>query len=186
MRVTGASDSGKTTLIERLIPRLRAKGIRVGTVKHAHHGFELVSPRAGARIASCPQCGRSLEADPAGGGVDRPGKDSWRHLRAGSDATALVSPERAAWIMRTPVEYSVDEAASPMAGRVDLILAEGFKGNNGHPSIRLEPGPRKRLEVGAGVCRVGVHPGALLPRELDRVAAFCASVIREAEPCRES
>src|SRR3990167_7731641 len=86
VHVIGASDSGKTTLIERLIPRLRANGIRIGTVKHTHHGFEM----------------------------DRPGKDSWRHVQAGADAIAVISPERAAWIMRTPDEHSIHEATSPM------------------------------------------------------------------------
>ena len=157
VHVVGASDSGKTTLIEQLIPKLRAKGIRVGTVKHAHHGFEM----------------------------DRPGKDSWRHVQAGADATAVVSPERAAWVIRTPDECSIDEATSPMAGRVDLVLIEGFKRDGVHPAIRLEPSLGQRLEIGTGVCRVGVHPGTLLPGELDHVAAFCVSVLREGKPCRQ-
>ena len=41
--VTGLSDSGKTTLVCRLLPRLRARGLRVATVKHAHHGFDLLA-----------------------------------------------------------------------------------------------------------------------------------------------
>ena len=158
VHLIGASDSGKTTLIERLIPRLRAKGIRVGTVKHAHHGFE----------------------------TDQPGKDSWRHAQAGSEAVAVISPERAAWVIRTPEELSVDLALEPMAGRVDLVLVEGFKGDGVHPAIRLEPSPRERLEIGTGgVCRVGVHPGTLLPDELEQITTFCVSVLREGEPCRQ-
>lgn len=157
VHVIGASDSGKTTLIEQLIPRLRAKGIRVGTVKHAHHGFEM----------------------------DQPGKDSWRHVQAGADATAMISPERAALVMRTPDECSIDEALSPMVGRVDLVLVEGFKGDDGYPAIWLEPGPGERLEIGTGGCRVGVHPGTLLPDELERITSFCVSVLKESEPCRQ-
>lgn len=156
--VSGPSNSGKTTLIELLIPRLRAKGIRVGTVKHAHHGFDL----------------------------DQPGKDSWRHVQAGAEATAVVSPERAAWIMRTPDECSVDEATSPMAGRVDLVLVEGFKQDGTHPAIRLEPRPGQRLEIGTGACRVGVHPGTLLPDELEQLATFCVSVLKERQACQRS
>ena len=158
VHVIGASDSGKTTLIEQLIPRLRAKGIRIGTVKHAHHGFEM----------------------------DRSGKDSWRHVQAGADAIAVISPERAAWIMQTPDECSIDEATSPMAGRVDLVLVEGFKRDGIHPGIRLEPSPGPRLEIGTGACRVGVHPGTLLPDELEQVAAFCASVLRAERPPRSA
>ena len=158
VQVIGASDSGKTTLIERLIPRLRAQGIRVGTVKHAHHGFE----------------------------TDRPGKDSWRHAQAGSEAVAVISPERAAWVIRTPEELSVDVALEPMAGRVDLVLVEGFKHDAAPPAIRLEPGPGERLEIGPAACRVGVHPGTLLPDELEQITTFCVSVVREGETCRQS
>ncbi|MBI3088445.1 MAG: molybdopterin-guanine dinucleotide biosynthesis protein B [Candidatus Omnitrophica bacterium] len=158
VRVVGASDSGKTTLIERLIPRLRATGIRVGTVKHAHHGFE----------------------------TDRPGTDSWRHAHAGAEAVAVISPERAAWVLRTPEELSVDLALEPMAGRVDLVLVEGCKRDAAHPPIQLEPGTGERLEISADACRVGVHPGTLLPAELEQITTFCVSVLREREPCRQS
>ncbi|OGX13049.1 MAG: molybdopterin-guanine dinucleotide biosynthesis protein B [Omnitrophica WOR_2 bacterium RIFCSPLOWO2_02_FULL_63_16] len=158
VHVIGASDSGKTTLIERLIPRLRANGIRIGTVKHTHHGFEM----------------------------DRPGKDSWRHVQAGADAIAVISPERAAWIMRTPDEHSIHEATSPMAGRVDLVLVEGFKHDGVHPAIRLEPSPGPRLEIGTGACRVGVHPGTLLPDELEQLTTFCVSVFKERQACQPS
>jgi molybdopterin-guanine dinucleotide biosynthesis protein B len=158
VHVVGASDSGKTTLIEQLIPKLRANGIRVGTIKHAHHGFEM----------------------------DRPGKDSWRHVQAGADAIAVISPERAAWVMRTPEECSIDDAVSPMAGRVNLVLVEGFKRVDLHPAIRLEPSPGQRLEISTGVCRVGVHPGALLPDELEQLTTFCVSAFKERQACQQS
>lgn len=158
VHVIGASDSGKTTLIEQLIPRLRAKGMRIGTVKHAHHGFEM----------------------------DHPGKDSRRHVQAGADATAVISPERAAWIMRTPEECSIEEAVSPMAGRVDLVLVEGFKRDAVHPAIRLESRPGQRVERGAGICRVGVHVADLLPDELEQLAIFCVLVSKERQICQQS
>lgn len=158
VQVVGTSGSGKTTLIERLIPRLRAKGIRIGTVKHAHHGFE----------------------------TDQPGKDSWRHAQAGSEAVAVISPERAAWVIRTPEELSVDRAINMMGGRVDLVLGEGFKGHGAPRAIRLEPNLGERLEIGTATCRVGVHPGTLRPGELEQIAAFCVSVLREREPCQQA
>jgi molybdopterin-guanine dinucleotide biosynthesis protein B len=158
VRVIGASDSGKTTLIERLIPRLRAKGIRIGTVKHAHHGFE----------------------------TDQPGKDSWRHAQAGSEAVAVISPERAAWVIRTPEALSVDLAIKMMVGLVDLVLVEGFKGHDVPRAIRLEPNSGERLEIGTAGCRVGARPGTLLPDELEQIAAFCVSVLREREPCQRA
>jgi hypothetical protein len=87
--------------------------------------------------------------------------------------------------MQTPEECSIEEAVSPMAGRVDLVLVEGFKRKGGHPAIQLEPRPGPRLELGAGACRVGVHPGTLLPGELDHMVAFCVSVLKEGTPCRQ-
>ena len=60
--VVGFSDAGKTTIIEKLVPELKQRGYRVGTVKHAAHGFA----------------------------VDREGKDSWRHQQAGADIVAVA------------------------------------------------------------------------------------------------
>lgn len=144
VRVAGSSGSGKTTLIEKLIPRLRSRGLRIGTVKHAHHGFEM----------------------------DHPGKDSWRHTRAGARAVAVVSPRQAAWIFQTSQEIPLARAVTLMKGRVDLILVEGFKKELGRPAIWLEKG--RRLTIGRGLCCVGVDPAELLPKELKRIADFAA------------
>ena len=62
--LVGKSDAGKTTLIEKLVPELVRLGLRVGTVKHDAHSFE----------------------------IDHPGKDSWRHREAGPDPAAFVTP----------------------------------------------------------------------------------------------
>jgi molybdopterin-guanine dinucleotide biosynthesis protein MobB len=142
--VIGASDSGKTTLIERLIPTLRARGVRVGTVKHAHHGFAL----------------------------DVPGKDSWRHAQAGAAAVALISPGRAAWYVDVASEWSALDAARRLSGCVDLVLVEGFKELEG-PKIVLEPGVSWRLSVEDGRCRLGVRPSELSTQELEAIADFC-------------
>ena len=71
--VSGPSNSGKTTLIERLIPKLREAGIRVGTVKHAHEGSD----------------------------IDHPGKDSWRHAQAGAHAVTVIAPTQTVLIIQT-------------------------------------------------------------------------------------
>ncbi|SMB28411.1 Molybdopterin-guanine dinucleotide biosynthesis adapter protein [Sterolibacterium denitrificans] len=96
----GYSNSGKTTLIERLIPRFVAQGLRVSLVKHAHHGFDL----------------------------DRPGKDSYRHREAGATEVFLVSNQR--WVLmhelRDEEEPSLEHQLSLMAP-CDLVLVEGFK-----------------------------------------------------------
>ena len=148
--VSGPSNSGKTTLIEQLVPRLRARGIRVGTIKHAHHGFEM----------------------------DQPGKDSWRHAHAGSEAVAVIAPERTAWLMRTPEELSVTEVLAPMHGRVDVVLIEGLKQSRGL-RIVLEPGAAFRLHRDPVRCRIGVPVPKLSAEEIERIVDFCLEVQRQ-------
>jgi molybdopterin-guanine dinucleotide biosynthesis protein B len=96
--VVGKSDSGKTTLLERLIAELKRRGYRVGTIKHDTHGFE----------------------------IDHPGKDSWRHAQAGSDVVAIASPQKLALIKKLESELTLDEVASYITD-VDIILTEGYK-----------------------------------------------------------
>lgn len=96
--IVGRSDTGKTTLIEKLVPELKRRGYRVGTIKHDAHQFE----------------------------IDVPGKDSWRHRQAGSDATAISSADKLAIIWRVEEEKSLDEVAAYMQD-VDIILTEGYK-----------------------------------------------------------
>jgi len=97
--VVGKSGSGKTTLLEKLIPLLKERGYRVAVVKHHVHGeFEM----------------------------DRPGKDSWRHARAGADVIVVASPVKVAQIRRVDAEPSLQEVAAGLSG-VDLILTEGYK-----------------------------------------------------------
>lgn len=99
LSIIGKSNSGKTTLIEKLIPELKRRGYRVATVKHhAHAGFE----------------------------IDQPGKDSWRHAQAGSDVAVIAAPDKLAMIQRLDQELTLDEIATKLSG-VDLILSEGYK-----------------------------------------------------------
>lgn len=98
--VVGRTDSGKTTLIERLLPELARHGCRVATIKHHHHGdFE----------------------------ADHPGKDSWRHARAGAIATALAGGRRLAVFQDVDAQPSPEEIARLFVRRPDLVLTEGFK-----------------------------------------------------------
>ncbi len=96
--VVGKSNTGKTTLLEKLIAELKRRGYRVATVKHDAHGFEL----------------------------DRPGKDSWRHAQAGSDRVVLSSPRKLALIKRLDEEMPLDQIAE-LVSDVDIILTEGYK-----------------------------------------------------------
>jgi molybdopterin-guanine dinucleotide biosynthesis protein B len=105
--IVGKSGSGKTTLMEKLIPELNGMGLRVGTIKHDMHGFEM----------------------------DKPGKDSWRHKQAGSKTSIISSPQRIGMVMDVDHDHSLDELALFFAG-VDIILAEGYK-NRDKPKVEI-------------------------------------------------
>lgn len=99
--ITGYSGTGKTTLLEKLIPKLTACGLRVGLIKHSHHNVD----------------------------IDKPGKDSHRLRTAGANPTMLVCAERWALMNETP-QQAVDFAqllAKFDPKEVDLVLVEGFK-----------------------------------------------------------
>lgn len=97
--VVGKSDSGKTTVLEKLIGELKRRGYRVATIKHHSHGdFD----------------------------IDVPGKDTWRHAQAGADQVVIASPIKLAHIRRLERALSLDEIAASITG-VDIILTEGFK-----------------------------------------------------------
>jgi len=95
--IVGWSGSGKTTLVTRLIPALQALGLRVSTIKHAHHGLDL----------------------------DRPGKDSFAHREAGAEEVLVVGGQRWA-LLRESTGTDLRILAERLAP-VDLILVEGFK-----------------------------------------------------------
>jgi molybdopterin-guanine dinucleotide biosynthesis adapter protein len=97
--IVGASDSGKTTFLENLIPELVRRGHRIGTVKHDTHGFEM----------------------------DREGKDTWRHRKAGAQTIAISSPNQVACIRGTDTEIDLDEMVGRYFWEEDLVLTEGFK-----------------------------------------------------------
>ncbi len=98
--VVGRSNSGKTTLLEKLLRELTGRGRRVGTIKHHRHGPVM---------------------------VDVPGKDSWRHKAAGAQTVVLASAERAFAVWDVVTEPSLDSLAHRFFSNVDLILTEGFK-----------------------------------------------------------
>ncbi len=94
----GKSGSGKTTLLENLISELKRRGYRVAVVKHHLHDFE----------------------------VDKPGKDSWRYMQAGSDVAVIAAPHKLAMVKRLDAEMSPEEIAA-LFPDVDIVLAEGYK-----------------------------------------------------------
>lgn len=96
----GWSGAGKTTLVERLIPRFTGRGLRVSVVKHAHHRFD----------------------------IDRPGKDSWRHREAGAAEVLVTSAGR--WALLHELRDAPEPPLETHLARLspcDLVLVEGYR-----------------------------------------------------------
>ena len=104
----GNSNSGKTTLIEKLLPLFRARGLQVAAIKHAHHGFDM----------------------------DRPGKDSFRYREAGAGQVLIATAQRWALLTETPRPATVDELLVQLAP-CDLVLVEGFRSEGAFPRIEV-------------------------------------------------
>jgi len=98
LSIVGRSNSGKTTLLEKLIAALAAQGLRVGTIKHSHHQPEM----------------------------DTPGKDSWRHKQAGAAASLLVGPERMLMVQDVEEDLNPHVLAERYFADFDLLLVEGY------------------------------------------------------------
>lgn len=105
--VVGKSDSGKTTLLEKVIRELKQRGIRLAVIKHDAHSFD----------------------------IDHPGKDTWRHAQAGADIVAISSPGKVAIIEKRQEELTLDGVIEKISG-VDIILTEGYKRGN-KPKIEV-------------------------------------------------
>lgn len=143
MRVVGFagfSGAGKTTLIERLIPQLRQRGLRVSVVKHAHHRFD----------------------------VDHPGKDTWRHREAGAFEVIAASSRRFV-LMREferEAELSVHHLLAEASPVVDWVLVEGYRDSD-LPKIevwRAATGQPARYPDDAFVVAIATDSPAALPQ----------------------
>lgn len=95
----GRSNTGKTTLLEKVIPLLRSRGFRVGTIKHHAGEFE----------------------------IDKEGKDSYRHKKAGATATMITSPTKVALVEDVSRELTLSEVIDRYMHEVDLVITEGYK-----------------------------------------------------------
>lgn len=96
------SGTGKTTLLVRLLPLLKAEGLRVAMIKHAHHDFD----------------------------IDKPGKDSYELRKAGADQMLIASDRR--WALMTETNEGANPRLEDLIGRLnldecDLVLVEGFR-----------------------------------------------------------
>lgn len=110
--IVGYADAGKTTLVEKLVPELKKRGYRVGTVKHSVHGSDF----------------------------DKKGKDSWRHFAAGADAVVAASADQIAVIRRNENKPADSHAQllslSSYLADMDVIVVEGYK-NSDFPKIEV-------------------------------------------------
>jgi len=110
--VTGWKNSGKTGLMERLVAEITGRGLRVSTIKHAHHSID----------------------------VDQPGRDSFRHRAAGAHEVILASPRR--WALMHELRGADEPPLAALLERlaqVDLVLVEGYK-SGPHPKIETHRG----------------------------------------------
>lgn len=108
LSIVGKSNSGKTTLLEKLITELTGRGWRVATIKHNKHGFN----------------------------IDHEGKDSYRHKKAGALTTVVSSPHQLAVVQDVDHDHSFEEIRDKFISGVDIILTEGFKIND-YPKIEV-------------------------------------------------
>ena len=107
--LAGWSGSGKTTLITKVIPVLVGRGLKVATIKHAHHDFD----------------------------IDKPGKDSWLHREAGASEVIVASGRR--WALVHELRDEGDPRLADLAaklGDADLVIVEGFR-HHAHPKLEI-------------------------------------------------
>lgn len=106
--IISKKNSGKTTLLVKLIPELKKRGYTIGTLKHDVHGFD----------------------------IDHEGKDTWRHKQAGSDMVVISCPWKISLIKDVKKELSIDELVENFFMDADIVITEGYKRTD-KPKIEL-------------------------------------------------
>lgn len=159
--LAGWSGAGKTTLVTSVLPVLVQRGLKIATVKHAHHDFD----------------------------TDQPGKDSWLHRRAGASEVAIVSSRRWAIVheLGEDPEPPLAEVLQKLSA-VDLVIVEGFK-RHAHPKLEVyRAAVGKPLLHPEDDCIVAIATDAPLPQAavpvlmLDNVEAIADVLQAEALP----
>jgi molybdopterin-guanine dinucleotide biosynthesis adapter protein len=159
--LAGWSGAGKTTLLSKLIPQLVARGLKVSTVKHAHHSFD----------------------------VDQPGKDSHTHRLVGATEVLVGSANRWALVheLRGEPEASLAALLAKLSP-VDLVIVEGFK-REAHPKLEvhraavgkplLQPDDPHIVAIAADAALAHVRVPVVM---LDDVEAIVDIVLEHAAP----
>ena len=159
--LAGWSGAGKTTLLTRVIPLLVARGVRLSTLKHAHHAFD----------------------------VDKPGKDSHAHRVAGASQVLVSSANR--WALMTELRGAPEPTLRELLAQlqpVDLVIVEGFKREN-HPKLEVHRAANEKPwlhpddpMIRAVASDVPPPPGAPEHFHLDDVEGIAAALPRLAVP----
>lgn len=149
--VTGVSGTGKTALVEKLLGSLTLRGYRVATAKGHKTPIEL----------------------------DTPGKDTWRHRRAGAVATFLVSGGETVVFMDREIASEPEALAKLCPEGIDLLLVEGFKTHEGRPKILLAttPPPEDDNDILCVVSDTLAYAGSYLLYKRNDVEAITNLVI---------
>ena len=154
--VIGWKNSGKTSLMERLVAEIAGRGLSVSTVKHVHHAVDL----------------------------DQPGKDTFRHRQAGAREVVLASADRLAILVEHRGPEPELPAVLARLAPVDLVLVEGYK-RDAHPKVevwRAETG-QPLIQPGDPLVRaVATDEGLALPvpvLDLNDTVAIADFILRE-------
>ncbi len=162
--LAGWSGSGKTTLVTKVIPVLIGRGLKIATIKHAHHEFD----------------------------IDRPGKDSWLHREAGASEVIVSSGRRWALVheLRSAPEPSLVELLAKLSP-ADLVIVEGFKRQT-YPKLEIyRAAVGKPLIYPEDDCIVAIAADVPLPRAqlpvlmLDEIEGIADVIQAEAVPCEQ-
>jgi len=158
--VVGWKNNGKTTLVERLVAHLTAKGLKVSTIKHAHHHVD----------------------------VDQPGKDSYRHREAGAGEVMIATSRR--WVLIHELKEAPEPPLEELLEKLqpaDLVIVEGFK-RFPHPKIEVHRearGTSLLAEEDPSVIALASDipiAGVTLPRfDLDDIEAIAAFALEHAK-----
>jgi len=150
--IVGSSRSGKTQLIQRLVPELKRRGSSVAVIKHCSQGFVL----------------------------DKKGKDSWKFMESGADGVALMSPDQLAFIQKKKGKVSLAGLARDFFKDMDIVLVEGGRQEKGLRKIevlskgvaeKLES-PLKELEAVVSDIKVALPRPVFRPDQIGQIADF--------------